>query len=78
MFTKHCLECLKKKKRNTTAAVVVKAIRSYDYLSRIQIDLIDFPAYPDGEYRFILNIQDHFTKFMRNNTRKRIYIPISV
>ena len=33
-------------------------------MSRIQIDLIDCQAYPDGEYKFMLNVQDHFTKYI--------------
>ena len=28
----------------------------------MQIDLIDFRTLPDGEYKWILNAQDHFTK----------------
>lgn len=51
-----------KAKKNTTASLTVKPIRSSDYLSRNQIDLIDCQAYADGEYKFILNVQDHFTK----------------
>ena len=31
--------------------------------SRMQIDLVDFQSLPDGEYKWILNAQDHLTKF---------------
>jgi len=30
---------------------------------RVQIDLIDMRADPDGEYQCILHIRDHFSKF---------------
>ena len=30
---------------------------------RMQADLIDMQSDPDGEYNWILNIQDHFSKF---------------
>ena len=39
-------------------------IRSDDYLSRMQIDLIDLQSFPDGRFKWILTIQDHFTKFV--------------
>ena len=29
----------------------------------MQIDLVDFQSLPDGEYKWILNAQDHLTKF---------------
>ena len=29
-----------------------------------QVDLIDMQSQPDGPYRFILNYQDHLTKFI--------------
>ncbi|XP_050298540.1 KRAB-A domain-containing protein 2-like [Anthonomus grandis grandis] len=32
--------------------------------SRCQVDLIDMQSEPDGEYKFILNYQDHLTKFV--------------
>jgi hypothetical protein len=64
LFLRYCFECIRKKRKNTTNIPVVKPIRSSDFLSRFQIDLIDCQAYPDGEYKFILNVQDHFTKFI--------------
>ena len=64
IFLKLCYECIMKKSRNTVANHIVKPIRSTNYLNRIQIDLIDCQSYADGEYRFILNIQDHFTKYI--------------
>ena len=32
-------------------------------MSRGQVDLIDMQAQPDNDYKFILNYQDHFSKF---------------
>ena len=32
--------------------------------NRWQIDLIDFRTLPDGDYHWILTVQDHFTKFV--------------
>ena len=34
-------------------------------MGRWQIDLMDFRTCPDGEYNWICNVQDHFTKFCR-------------
>ena len=43
--------------------LVVKPIISSHYNSRMQIDLVDYQSLPDGEYKWILNAQDHMTKF---------------
>ena len=32
-------------------------------MSRGQVDLIDMQSQPDGDFKFILNYQDHFSKF---------------
>jgi hypothetical protein len=32
-------------------------------MARWQIDLVDFRTCPDGDYKWICNVQDHFTKF---------------
>ena len=48
--------------------LVVKPIQSEMYNSRCQIDLVDMQSmsieYDNKEYRFILNCQDHLTKFV--------------
>lgn len=44
--------------------IVTKPIVSTDYLSRGQADLVDFRKTPDGEYKWLLVYQDHFTKFV--------------
>ena len=43
--------------------MVIKPIRSELYNSRMQIDLVDMQSLPDGEYKWVLNCQDHLTKF---------------
>ncbi len=57
----YCNECVLKSKKTTTH--FVKPLRSQIFLSRIQIDLVDMQSLKDGDYKYILNIQDHFTKF---------------
>lgn len=36
---------------------------SYDVMERVQMDLIDMRQEPDGKYRWILHIKDHFSRF---------------
>ncbi|CAF1430049.1 unnamed protein product, partial [Didymodactylos carnosus] len=40
-----------------------KPIISVEYLTRVQMDLIDMHSVPDGEFKWILHVKDHFTKF---------------
>ncbi|KAL4090899.1 hypothetical protein QTP88_025657 [Uroleucon formosanum] len=44
--------------------LVIKPIVSKDFNGRGQIDLVDFQSLPDGKYKWILNYQDHHTKFI--------------
>lgn len=44
--------------------IVTKPIISKDFNVRGQIDLIDFQSIPDKEYKWLLNYQDHATKFL--------------
>lgn len=44
--------------------LVIKPITSNDFNERGQVDLIDFQSVPDGNYKWILNYQDHNTKFI--------------
>jgi transposase InsO family protein len=41
----------------------VKPIRSEHFNARGQIDLVDMQSKPDGEFHYIGNYQDHFSKF---------------
>lgn len=42
---------------------MVKPIISSTFNERGQVDLVDYQSTPDGEYKFVLNYQDHLTKF---------------
>ncbi|XP_054267157.1 KRAB-A domain-containing protein 2-like [Macrosteles quadrilineatus] len=52
------------KKKSQSKGLVVKPIITTALNSRCQVDLIDMQSEPDGEYKFILNYQDHLTKFV--------------
>ena len=43
---------------------MVKPVRSHDVLSRGPVALINCEAYADGEFKYIMNYQDHVTKFV--------------
>lgn len=57
-----CEQCQGKKKIKKKG-LVVAPILSNHMNSRCQVDLIDMQTEPDRDYRFILNYQDHLTKF---------------
>ena len=63
IFLKYSEEYQNKRIRNKTVGQVIKPIESNKYLSRMQIDLADVQSLPDDEYKWILNAQDHFTKY---------------
>lgn len=63
-FISCCKECNQNNRANTITNMVIKPLRSDDYLSRMQIDLIDLQSFPDGRFKWILTFQDHFTKFV--------------
>ena len=44
LFKSLCTECQKKRKRASTKGVVVRPIRSKDFGSRAQVDLIDMQS----------------------------------
>ena len=69
-FVSTCEEC-QKKRAAPQKGVVVKPVRSSDFSSRAQIDLIDFQAISYEEYRWVLHYQDHFTKFSILRSLKR-------
>ena len=58
---KHCKTCAQTKPKTTR--VSLHTIKTHSVFERIQIDLIDMSATPDGEYKWILHIVDHFSKF---------------
>ena len=63
LYVDHCETCLLKKSK-VRKSLVVKPITSNALNSRCQIDLIDMQSQPDGEKKFILDYQDHLTKFV--------------
>ncbi|CAF3516224.1 unnamed protein product [Rotaria socialis] len=64
LFISECNECnIKRAKPKNSSKLVVRPIISNDFHSRGQVDLIDMQSSPDGKFKFILNYQDHFTKF---------------
>ena len=56
------MQCQRNKLR-PKKGIVVKPIITDDINKRCQIDIIDLQAEPDGPYKYILNYQDHHTKF---------------
>ena len=62
LYKSLCEECQLRRK-HSSKGVVVKPIVSKDFNSRGQVDLVDMQSMPDGNYRFIMNYQDHLTKF---------------
>jgi len=62
-YLKLCEPCQKKQK-TLKKSIVIKPILHSEMNSRRQIDLIDLQTNPDGNYKFILVYQDHFTKFV--------------
>ncbi|CAF4733883.1 unnamed protein product, partial [Rotaria sp. Silwood2] len=64
LFISGCHECkLKRTKPKNSSKLVLRPIISNDFNARGQVDLIDMQSCPDSHFKFILNYQDHFTKF---------------
>ncbi|XP_008182430.1 KRAB-A domain-containing protein 2-like [Acyrthosiphon pisum] len=62
IFLSTCAICNGKK--NMNRKLVIKPIISKDFNERGQVDLVDFQSVPDGKFKWILNYQDHSTKFL--------------
>lgn len=62
-FKNHCQQCLLKESTQRKG-ITVRPILHKEMNARVQIDLIDMQTSADGEYRFILVVQDHLTKFI--------------
>lgn len=62
IFLQLCTTCLSKKSLPKNG-IVVKPLISEDFKRRGQVDLMDFQSSPDGEYKWLLQYQDHLTKF---------------
>lgn len=50
-------------KKKVKKGLVVKPILPKDFNSRCQVDLIDYQSESDGDFKWVLNYQDHCTKF---------------
>jgi hypothetical protein len=61
-FLSICAICNSKKESNRK--LVIKPIVSKDFNERGRVDLVDFQSLPDGKYKWILNYQNHHTKFV--------------
>ena len=59
-----CCEQCQKNKVRPKKGIVVKPIITDEMNKRCQIDIIDLQAEPDGPFKYILNYQDHHTKFL--------------
>ena len=60
----HLCETCQLKKSKFRKSIVVKPTISNNWNSRCQVDLIDMQSQKDGDNRFILNYQDHLTKYV--------------
>jgi hypothetical protein len=63
LFNSLCEACIRKNTKKGYKNSVVKPIVSEDFLSRCQVDLIDMQSCKDGPWNWIMNYQDHHSKF---------------
>ena len=63
IFLKYSEEYQLKRKKTVNHGRVVKPILSDNFNSRMQIDLVDMQSCPDGKFKWVLNAQDHLTKY---------------
>ena len=72
LFLASCEECHLRKAKKSVKSLVVKPISSTRFLSRCQVDLIDFRDMSETHnmadcgipYKWLLVYQDHFTKYL--------------
>lgn len=64
LFISCCVTC-NLKRTAPSKGVVVKPIITDGFNMRAQVDLVDFQSCPDGEYHWLMNYQDHATKFLQ-------------
>ena len=72
-FDSYCQECQLQRSRKSLKNIITHPIRSQDFASRGQVDLIDFQASDEVNipYKFILVYKDHLTKFIVLRLLKR-------
>ncbi|CAG8636217.1 12379_t:CDS:2, partial [Rhizophagus irregularis] len=61
-FISKCITC-SLRKNSMTSEIEGKPIIAKSFLSRVQIDLIDFKTRNDNEFKYILHIRDHFSRY---------------
>jgi hypothetical protein len=61
IFLQCCASCAVRK--SCKQPVVPTAIVSVGFLTRLQIDLIDFRTRPDNDFQWILHCRDHYSKY---------------
>ena len=64
MFLEFCEQC-QLKARKKKKGIITNPILENEFNCRCQVDLIDVQTRPDNDFKFILNYQDHFTKYLR-------------
>ena len=64
LFLAQCPTHQARLNKQTQKSLVTNPILSENFSNRGQVDLIDMRANADGEYKWILNYQDHFTKWV--------------
>ncbi|CAF3410439.1 unnamed protein product [Rotaria socialis] len=62
IFIKLCDSC--SNRQNFAKSSATKQIISTDYLTRIQISLIDMSGHPDGKFKWILHTKDPISEFL--------------
>ncbi|CAG8632176.1 4812_t:CDS:10, partial [Ambispora leptoticha] len=60
-FVNNCTACAVRKPAFHSLAA--KPIIARNFLSRMQMDLIDLSYIPDGEFKYVCHIRDHFSRF---------------
>jgi len=58
-YCKLCTTCTLKRAQNVVAPM--QPILTSNFMERLQIDLIDLRNTPDGEFKWICHVIDHFT-----------------
>ncbi|CAG8682213.1 7422_t:CDS:2, partial [Gigaspora rosea] len=62
LFVSACKTC-QEKKSSKNSKIAGNVIVSNHFLSRIQIDIIDFSQNPYDSFKYIVHARDHFTRF---------------
>lgn len=69
LFVSCCSTC-NRKKPAIREGVVIKPIIMHGFNVRAPVDLVDFQSCPDGDYNWLMDYQDHATKFVQLRPQK--------